>query len=137
MYRVLVTSQWASCPARLQHGRRGSHCPPVAQATRLAASACRLDALHVCWQHAFRTSPAHNLAVAAATCTSARVVHVLAVQGSVPAHIQAAAQRSQEAANLRAANEDAVAPGKPADANLLAAYMAYIAVSRVLSVPQQ
>lgn len=53
--------------------------------------------------------------------------HVL-LQGSVPPHIRAAAQRSQEGADLRAANEEAVAPGKPADANLLAAYMAYIAV---------
>lgn len=51
------------------------------------------------------------------------------IQGEVPGHIRAAAQRSQEAADLRAANEEAVAAGKPADANLLAAYMAYIAVS--------
>lgn len=56
-------------------------------------------------------------------------------QGSVPAHIRAAAQRSQEAADLRAANEEAVAAGKPADANLLAAYMAYIALEKAQKAP--
>lgn len=50
-------------------------------------------------------------------------------QSTVPPHIRSAAQHSQEAADLRAANEEAVAAGKAADANLLAAYMAYIAVS--------
>jgi hypothetical protein len=60
----------------------------------------------------------------------------MSTQGSVPAHIRAAAHRSQEAADLRSANEEAVAPGKPADANLLAAYMAYIAVSHPVTALQ-
>lgn len=46
----------------------------------------------------------------------------------MPAHIRAAAARNKEAAELRAPHEEAVGSGKPADAALLAAYAAYIAV---------
>lgn len=53
---------------------------------------------------------------------------LLILQGSVPAHIRSAAERSQSEADLRSASEEAVAAGKAADANLLAAYMAYIGV---------
>jgi hypothetical protein len=47
-------------------------------------------------------------------------------QAAVPDHIQKAAQRAQQAAALRRAHEAAVAPGRAADAALLAAYLAYI-----------
>lgn len=50
------------------------------------------------------------------------------VQGSVPEHIRAAAQRSAAAAQLRSAHEVAVSADKAADATLLAAYMAYVQV---------
>jgi hypothetical protein len=52
----------------------------------------------------------------------------LPVQGAVPDHIKAAAERSASAAQLRAAHEAAVGGEKTPDAQLLAAYMAYIQV---------
>ena len=46
--------------------------------------------------------------------------------------LQAGIERAQAAAALRAPNENAVAPSRPADADLLAAYMAYINLEEVL-----
>ena len=43
----------------------------------------------------------------------------------VPAHVQKGYEKAQAAVALRAANESAVAAGKDADSELLAAYMAY------------
>lgn len=52
------------------------------------------------------------------------------IQGTVPEHIRAAAQRSTTAAQLRSAHEAAVSADKAADATTLAAYMAYIQVGK-------
>jgi hypothetical protein len=46
----------------------------------------------------------------------------------VPAHIKAAVGRNKDAAELRASHEEAVGGQRRADASLLAAYTAYIAV---------
>jgi len=43
----------------------------------------------------------------------------------VPEHVQKGYDKAQAAVALRTANEAAVAPGKDADSELLAAYMAY------------
>ncbi|KAF8058134.1 sart3 [Scenedesmus sp. PABB004] len=58
-------------------------------------------------------------------------------QGSVPEHIRAAAQRSAAAAELRAVHEASVASDKPADAALLAAYMAYIQLEKAQKDPSR
>eukprot|EP00878_Enallax_costatus_P019725 GHUV01020818.1.p1 GENE.GHUV01020818.1~~GHUV01020818.1.p1 ORF type:complete len:482 (+),score=163.78 GHUV01020818.1:194-1639(+) len=56
-------------------------------------------------------------------------------KASVPQHIRAAAQRSSDAAQLRAAHEAAVSADKTADATLLAAYMAYIQLEKAQKDP--
>ena len=43
----------------------------------------------------------------------------------VPEHVQKGYEKAQAAVALRTASEAAVAPGKDADSDLLAAYMAY------------
>lgn len=49
----------------------------------------------------------------------------------LPATVQAGYERAQAAVELRAPNEDAVDASKAADADLLAAYMAYIGLEQV------
>lgn len=49
----------------------------------------------------------------------------------LPAHVEKAYQKAQEAVELRRAHEEAVAPGKEANADLMAAYMAYIKLEEV------
>ena len=56
----------------------------------------------------------------------------LAEPQDLPEAVQAGFERAEAAAALRAPNEDAVGPGRPADADLLAAYMAYINLEEVL-----
>lgn len=53
----------------------------------------------------------------------------------LPAHVQAGYERAQAAVELRAPNEDAVDASKAADADLLAAYMAYIGLEQVRPLP--
>ena len=53
----------------------------------------------------------------------------------LPAHVQAGYKRAQAAVELRAPNEDAVDASKAADADLLAAYLAYIGLEQVCASP--
>ncbi|GAX74832.1 hypothetical protein CEUSTIGMA_g2278.t1 [Chlamydomonas eustigma] len=53
----------------------------------------------------------------------------------VPQHIIKAFSKAQEALALRRPYEVAVAPGKPADAHLLAAFMAYIKLEKEIGEP--
>jgi hypothetical protein len=53
----------------------------------------------------------------------------------VPEHVRKAAERARAAAALRAAHEAAVASDKPADAALLAAYLAYIKLEQTQGDP--
>eukprot|EP00775_Hariotina_reticulata_P001716 gene1716-2059_t len=56
-------------------------------------------------------------------------------KGMVPEHIKAAAERSANGAQLRAAHEAAVGGEKTHDAQLLAAYMAYIQLEKAQKDP--
>ena len=47
------------------------------------------------------------------------------LRAQVPEHVQRGYEKAQAAVALRKANEAAVAPGKDADSELLASYMAY------------
>ena len=49
----------------------------------------------------------------------------------LPAHVAAGYEKAQAAVELRVPNEDAVDASKAADADLLAAYMAYIGLEQV------
>ena len=54
---------------------------------------------------------------------------------SIPDHVRRAADKARQAAALRAAHEAAVARGRPADAALLAAYLAYIKLEQAHGDP--
>ena len=56
--------------------------------------------------------------------------HLMCTQ-AVPVHLTKAYAKAQEAVSLRRTYETAVAPDRPADAHLLAAYMAYIRLEQV------
>lgn len=56
-------------------------------------------------------------------------------QAPVPDHVRKAAAKAAAAASLRAAHEAAVSGDKPADAALLAAYLAYIKLEQAQGDP--
>lgn len=58
-----------------------------------------------------------------------------APQGAAPDHVRKSAERARQAAALRAAHEAAVAGARPADAALLAAYLAYIKLEQAQGDP--
>lgn len=53
----------------------------------------------------------------------------------LPAHVEKGYEKAQAAVKLRQAHEEAVAPGKEANTELLAAYMAYINLEEVSNPP--
>lgn len=61
----------------------------------------------------------------------------LAQSQDIPAHVKKGYEKAQAAVELRIAHEQAVAPGRPADNDLLAAYMAYINLEEVPSDPHR
>ena len=57
-------------------------------------------------------------------------------QDSIPAHVEKAHKQALQMLAVRAASEASVAADKPADATLLAGYMAYIKLEEARPVPQ-
>lgn len=53
----------------------------------------------------------------------------------LPEHVQAGYSKAQSAVAVRRASEAAVAPGREADSELLAAYMAYIKLEEAQAEP--
>ena len=56
-----------------------------------------------------------------------------AQQHKVPQHVEQGFQKAQQAVSIRSEHEAMVAAGKPADENLLAAFLAYIKYEEVCS----
>lgn len=122
MVASLGTSVYAACPTS----------PP----TQYVIPVTRSCAFFSIWPlsiliHALRKPLSHSPLVDCITPSQ----RPLRTPQTVPAHIAKAFTKAQEAVALRKPYEDAVAPDRPADANLLAAYMSYVRLEQAQGDP--